>query len=260
MDTPPATDGGEFDQGEGGGGEFVVAWGAAPTRCEFVEEPRPPVAPAAARAAAGRGRLGPVAIREAGPRLLGLAPLAEPSRGGGQPGAALPPGGLCVVRPPRERPLPRASPCLSPRRAGGPRTLALASLCMAPASAAPRASLRRAQRPCLRQRSKRGSQGVAGPSRSGRARQGATAHRLHRRPLSPSWASTRGTPRGLFGRHGALTPPSKAGRASRVLGKLLQFGRLTHDSRSIVFWAAIGESMNPIRADQKLRAERLSVF
>src|SRR5215468_1692378 len=81
--------------------------------------------------------------------------------------------------------------------------------------------------PAFRHRTKRLWQVVRGPNRSGRSRQGAPDRSTQKMPFSTRRSSTRGTPRGLLGRSGAITRHSKSVRSYRLMHMLNQISHAT---------------------------------
>jgi len=69
---------------------------------------------------------------------------------------------------------------------------------------------------------------VGGPNSFGKARHGAPVRSTQKIPLSTRRSSTRGTPRGLFGKSGAITPHSKSVRWYACMIQLPQLGSLNH--------------------------------
>src|SRR5579875_3392476 len=88
----------------------------------------------------------------------------------------------------------------------------------------------RSQTPALRHRTKRLEQVVGGPYSLGSARHGAPVRKTQKIPFRTRRSSTRGTPRGLFGSNGAITPHPKSVSSYPCMIKPSQTESLNHTS------------------------------
>ena len=98
----------------------------------------------------------------------------------------------------------------------------LSIIWMSPSCATAMAFIIRSHTPALRYRTKRLSQVVRGPWRSGRSRHGAPDRSTQKIPFGTRRSSTRGTPLGLLGRSVSITLHSKSVRSYRLMPTLNQ--------------------------------------